>query len=64
LPDHEIDDNSWLSGRAAQNVAGERESLAAAAVVNCAGLASDPIAALAGIDVAARGLRQRPCTGD
>lgn len=48
----------------AQNAAGERESLAAAAVVNCAGLASDHVAALAGIDVDARGLRQHPCKGD
>ncbi len=48
----------------AQNAKGERESLHAAAVVNAAGLASDRIAALAGIDVDARGLRQHPCKGD
>jgi L-2-hydroxyglutarate oxidase LhgO len=48
----------------AQNAAGERESLAAASVVNAAGLASDHVAALAGIDVDARGLRQHPCKGD
>lgn len=43
---------------------GERESIAAAAVVNAAGLASDRIAALAGIDVDARGLRLHLCKGD
>ncbi len=48
----------------AQDAHGGRESLGAAAVVNAAGLASDHIAALAGIDVDARGLRQHPCKGD
>ena len=48
----------------AQHANGERESLDAAAVVNAAGLASDRIAALAGIDVDARGLRQHLCKGD
>jgi len=43
---------------------GERETIAAARVVNAAGLASDRIAALAGIDVGARGLRLHPCKGD
>ena len=32
--------------------------------MNSAGLASDHVAALAGIDVDARGLRQHPCKGD
>lgn len=35
-----------------------------AAVVNAAGLESDRVAALAGIDVDARGYRIRPCKGD
>ncbi len=48
----------------AQDGKGARESLSAAAVVNAAGLASDHIAALAGIDVDACGLRQHPCKGD
>ena len=48
----------------AQSAAGERESLNTASVVNAAGLASDHVAALAGIDVDARGLRQHPCKGD
>ena len=48
----------------AQDAKGARESLFAAAVVNAAGLASDRIAALAGIDVDACGLRQHPCKGD
>jgi len=43
---------------------GERASLGCAAVVNAAGLASDRIAALAGLDVDARGLRLHPCKGD
>ena len=49
---------------AARNAAGERESLSAASVVSAAGLASDRVAALAGIDVDARGLRQHFCKGD
>jgi L-2-hydroxyglutarate oxidase LhgO len=44
--------------------AGETSSLASAAVVNAAGLASDRVAELAGVDVAARELRLRPCKGD
>ncbi|RIK98483.1 MAG: FAD-dependent oxidoreductase [Proteobacteria bacterium] len=48
----------------ASGARGEREELAAAAVVNAAGLASDRVAALAGIDVDARGLRLHPCKGD
>jgi L-2-hydroxyglutarate oxidase LhgO len=43
---------------------GEPGALATAAVVNAAGLASDRVAALAGVDLAARGLRLRPCKGD
>ena len=35
-----------------------------AALVNSAGLAADRVAALAGIDVEARGWRQHPCKGD
>ncbi len=38
--------------------------VAAAAVVNAAGLASDRIAALAGVDVDAAGYRLHPCKGD
>jgi len=48
----------------AQDAKGARESLEAAAVVNAAGLASDRIATLVGIDVDACGLRQHPCKGD
>jgi L-2-hydroxyglutarate oxidase LhgO len=48
----------------ARGAGGARESIRAAAVVNAAGLASDAVAALAGIDVDARGLRLRPCKGD
>jgi L-2-hydroxyglutarate oxidase LhgO len=43
---------------------GERESIGAAAVVNAAGLAADRVAAMAGVDVDARGLRLHPCKGD
>jgi L-2-hydroxyglutarate oxidase LhgO len=43
---------------------GVRETFSAAAVVNAAGLASDRVAALAGVDVDARGLRLHPCKGD
>jgi L-2-hydroxyglutarate oxidase LhgO len=39
-------------------------SLHAGHVVNAAGLASDAVAALAGLDVDAMGLRLRPCKGD
>jgi L-2-hydroxyglutarate oxidase LhgO len=48
----------------AQDAKGAREALVAAAVVNAAGLASDQIATLAGIDADACGLRQHPCKGD
>jgi L-2-hydroxyglutarate oxidase LhgO len=48
----------------AQDAGGARESIDAAAVVNAAGLAADHVAALAGLDVDARGLRQHPCKGD
>ncbi|HJL15458.1 MAG TPA: NAD(P)/FAD-dependent oxidoreductase [Sandaracinaceae bacterium LLY-WYZ-13_1] len=43
---------------------GERFSLVAGRVVNAAGLASDRIAALAGLDVDALGWRLRYCKGD
>ena len=43
---------------------GGRADLGCAAVVNAAGLDADRIAALAGIDVDARGWRQHPCKGD
>jgi L-2-hydroxyglutarate oxidase LhgO len=49
---------------ALRDAEGGRDSLACAALVNAAGLASDAVAALAGIDVDARGLRQHPCKGD
>jgi L-2-hydroxyglutarate oxidase LhgO len=45
-------------------VAGEGGALATGAVVNSAGLASDRVAALAGVDVDARGYRLHPCKGD
>ena len=48
----------------ARGASGAHESIHAAAVVTAAGLARDRIAALAGIDVDARGLRLRPCKGD
>lgn len=48
----------------ARAASGVLESIRAAAVVNAAGLASDAVAALAGIDVDARGLRLHPCKGD
>jgi L-2-hydroxyglutarate oxidase LhgO len=43
---------------------GAHETLRAAAVVNAAGLAADRVAALAGIDLDARGYRHRFCKGD
>ena len=43
---------------------GERFALDAAWVINAAGLEADRVAALAGIDVDAAGLRQHPCKGD
>ena len=42
---------------------GRLEQVACSAVVNAAGLASDAVAALAGIDVDAAGLRLAPCKG-
>ena len=43
---------------------GDTSQLGCAAVVNAAGLDSDRVAELAGIDVDARGYRQHPCKGD
>jgi len=43
---------------------GEASDIAAAAVVNAAGLASDRVAASAGFDVDACGYRLHPCKGD
>jgi L-2-hydroxyglutarate oxidase LhgO len=43
---------------------GARSELECAALVNAAGLDADRVAALAGIDVDARGWRLRPCKGD
>ena len=43
---------------------GEAQRLRSAAVVNAAGLASDRVAALAGIDIEAAGYRLHPCKGD
>ena len=43
---------------------GERGRALCGAVVNAAGLASDAVAALAGLDVDARGYRLHPCKGD
>src|SRR5690606_893092 len=43
---------------------GALATLACAALVNAAGLDADRVAALAGIDVDARGWRLRPCKGD
>jgi L-2-hydroxyglutarate oxidase LhgO len=48
----------------ARSADGEESALGAAAVVNAAGLASDRIAALAGVDVEAAGYRLHPCKGD
>jgi L-2-hydroxyglutarate oxidase LhgO len=45
-------------------VAGERQSLAAAAVVNAAGLGADRVAGLVGLDVERLGYRIHPCKGD
>ena len=42
----------------------ERFAVHVARVVNAAGLEADTVAALAGIDVDAAGLRQHPCKGD
>ncbi len=43
---------------------GAHATLSCVGLVNAAGLASDRVAALAGIDVDARGLRLHPCKGD
>ncbi len=43
---------------------GGRSRVACAAVVNAAGLLADAVAALAGLDPAARGYRIHPCKGD
>ncbi len=56
------DGQSWQVG--AIEPGGGHAMLSCAAVVNAAGLASDRIAALAGIDIDARGWRQHPCKGD
>ena len=48
----------------AESSAGERAVVAARAVVNAAGLGSDRIASLAGIDVERAGYRLKPCKGD
>jgi L-2-hydroxyglutarate oxidase LhgO len=47
-----------------REASGELASIRAGAVVNAAGLEADGVAALAGIDIAAAGYRQRPCKGD
>jgi L-2-hydroxyglutarate oxidase LhgO len=47
-----------------QNTRGERYAVQADGVVNAAGLCADQIAALAGLDVDALGLRHHPCKGD
>jgi L-2-hydroxyglutarate oxidase LhgO len=49
---------------ATRDATGARASLTCGAVVNAAGLASDAVAACAGIDVGARGYRLHPCKGD
>ena len=46
------------------DAAGERSEITCAGLVNAAGLASDRVAACAGIDVGARGYRLHPCKGD
>ena len=47
-----------------QGEGGERSGFGVAAVVNAAGLDSDRVAALAGLDVDAAGYRLHPCKGD
>jgi L-2-hydroxyglutarate oxidase LhgO len=47
-----------------QGEGGERSDFVVAAVVNAAGLESDRVAELAGLDVDALGYRLRPCKGD
>ena len=48
----------------AESRSGERALVTARAVVNAAGLGSDLVASLAGIDVERAGYRLRPCKGD
>ena len=48
----------------ARGPSGESASLGCVAVVNAAGLACDRVAELAGVDLAARGLRLQLCKGD
>jgi len=48
----------------ARSADGERSEITAETLVNAAGLASDRVAALAGIDVDAAGYRLYPCKGD
>ena len=48
----------------ARGADGVLDSLRCAALVNAAGLESDRVAALAGLDVDARGYRLHPCKGD
>jgi D-amino-acid oxidase len=57
-------DASAAGHRLDVRVGDAREALRAAAVVNAAGLAADRVAALAGLDVDALGLRLHPCKGD
>jgi len=58
----EATDRGWrVAGRRAK---GSLESIDCVALVNAAGLASDRIAELAGIDVDACGYRLHPCKGD
>jgi L-2-hydroxyglutarate oxidase LhgO len=47
-----------------QTPAGERQAIASRWVINCAGLASDAIASLAGIDRDTAGYRLFPCKGE
>jgi L-2-hydroxyglutarate oxidase LhgO len=49
---------------AVRSAAGQASEILCAWVVNAAGLDASRIAALAGLDVDALGLRQRPCKGD
>jgi L-2-hydroxyglutarate oxidase LhgO len=49
---------------ATRDAAGARSQVECGAVVNAAGLAADSVAAVAGIDVDARGYRLYPCKGD
>lgn len=49
---------------AARRPDGARETLACSAIVNAAGLGAERVAALAGLDLSARGERIHPCKGD